>query len=80
MAIFTVRHINGPLEPYRPKEIVDIGKVTKYRVIACGTTENGAKYHNFQIGTIVEHVCGDIFTNGERSQYLEEEEFEEIDE
>ena len=80
MAIFTVPYVNGPLVPYIPEDTTKTVEVTKYRVIACGTTENGIKYHNFPIGTIVENTWGDFFTDGKLSQYLEEDEFEEIEE
>lgn len=52
----------------------------KYRVIACPIDERGTKAHHFPIGTIVKLEGRGLYTNGEMSQYLHEDEIEKVEE
>ena len=54
--------------------------MAKYRVVACGETEYGLEYHQFPIGTIVQHEGRGLYTNGELSQFLHEDEIEKVEE
>ena len=54
--------------------------MAKYRVIACGETDDGFEYHQFPIGTIVQREGRGCYTDGELSQYLNEDEIEKVEE